>query len=258
MSVRSVSFNAEPNRAFRSPSRLLVEGVLAEVLRIVRGRRCDLSLSFFEIRMMTSLMVAGCPGARPGPSGASRARSRDGGPPRCVAVRGRPHADDGVGARGRAPTCGHSLTPPRPPDLQHERVRVVGGHVVLAATLVAEADGRAAHGLSMLMPSKLRRGRRRTGRRPGPTNVLPPPLTGATAPSHTRFGIVFGPTFVRGDRHVVGDPAGPLELAVVPVGLLVQVVRLDEVDVRIVDRRHRRRRVQERVRVAELRVDRGR
>ena len=107
-------------------------------------------------------------------------------------------------------------------------------------------------GLSMLTPSKIVARSMKNGSSAGPTNVLPPlEMRAHGARGHLRVvGDRLRPDVVGRDRHARRDLARAAQLAVA-VGLAVEVVRLDEVDVRVVDGVDRRRRVQERARVAE-------
>ena len=109
-------------------------------------------------------------------------------------------------------------------------------------------------GLSMLMPSKTAPRSTKNGSSTGPTNVLPPPLTGATAPLEIRRRSSGSSSARRcqARRRRRSRSASSSSVALLVVRLAVEVVRLDEVDVRIVRGRDGRRRVQERVRVAEL------
>ena len=156
-----------------------------------------------------------------------------------------------------APAPGHRLAVARDlrlGHLQHERVRVVARDVVLAAALVAEADVRPARLVDVDAvedraevdeervvdrADERLAAARHAGDRPGRDLAV------------VRVGLRAG--VGRRDRHVVRDPPRPHLLAV--VRLAVEVVGLDEVEVRIADRVDGRGRVQERLRVAEALVE---
>ncbi len=241
--------HAEVEQGVQQARRLRVQRIPAEVRQVVGGRRpVELVLLADRDDDLVDQRVAE---PRDLPPAASQVLA-----PvmathvHAAALGGGPHADDGV-ARLRVLDG-----PPVARDvglrhLQDERVGVIARNVVLAAALVAEADVRTA-GLVDVDPVEDRvqvEEERIVG---GPHERLAAALDrGDGAIRHGRVvGDRLRPDVVGRDRHVRRDPLRAPVMAL-PVRLPVEVVRLDEVDVRIVDRRDRGRRVEERLRVAE-------
>jgi hypothetical protein len=168
------------------------------------------------------------------------------------ALRGRPHADDRVGRLGAgdgAPGAGDLALR----DLQDERVGVVARDVVLAAALVAQPDARAAGLIDVdAVEDRAEVDEERVVDRPDERLAAAGDPADGTVGHGWVIGERLGPGVVRGDGQVVTDEMAADELPVV-VAVLPEVVRLDEVDVLVVDRPHRRHVGQERVRVAEPR-----
>ena len=250
MSVRPVSLTPRPNRAFSSFAGSGASAPAPKFLASFAGE-VALYLSLRPIGMMTSL-ISGLPRRLTCTQSALARRlpcaAHDGDP---LALGRRPDADDGVaGARP-----GHAAAVARHVGLLHlqrERVRVVARDVVLAAALVAQADAGTARLVDV--DAVERDGEvdeeRVVGRAHEGLAAVRDRLDGAGRDLAV-VGDRLRPDVVGRDRQVVRDPQGALQLAPAVVGLAVEVVRLDEVEVRIVDRVDRRRRVEERVRVAE-------